>query len=388
MTGAALLLCVSAAGCGDESLPDSTQGDSARDSVFVSRPADLAFAIPGDEFALPLMEVTDIEPVNDSVVIVSDREIAYSVNAVFGHVTGVIGRAGDGPGEFRRVSWIQAASPDTLAIYDRALRRVTVLNSLLEFDHVRNIVAPATSEDFRPECVLADGAVVGRAVEDWRGNPGGRNEGLFQPTIAVQVAGDDSIVNLGQLDDHARWVIIQTSGYRRTVLVIGVPFAPAPIIRCRGMSVYWSDAAQPILHVAERSGNSTSIHLTAWSAHNVSPADYAHFADSVEKAGGREARHLAETVAESAPRTKMPALRDFLIGTDSTIWALNYVTNERDDMQWARYSAEGSFLQIVTLPLRFSVKAASSHYLWGVWTADDGVQEVRAYRIPQPTSVS
>jgi len=90
-----------------------------------------------------------------------------------------VGRRGSGPGEFRRLEWVQRRG-DALYVYDGELRRLSVLALDGTFRRTLTLQGEAGASSPTPIAVFADGSILGERVmpED-----GVSAQGVLQPTV-------------------------------------------------------------------------------------------------------------------------------------------------------------------------------------------------------------
>ena len=123
----------------------------------------------GDSAAV-LSEVRDVEVLPDgraAVVNGSGTDILVFDDA--GQHIDTWGGRGDGPGEFRYPDWLAVLPPDSLAVGDRGLRRVTIFDAAGRY--VRNSATTSAVDPVsrpippRPMGLLADGSVIAASFE-------------------------------------------------------------------------------------------------------------------------------------------------------------------------------------------------------------------------------
>jgi len=343
--------------------------------------SELVVAVSDEDYTTPLLTVTGIAAVNDSSIVVGDREYLYHIDGNTGKVDRSFGRSGDGPGEFKRITWLQSMPGDSLAVYDNVLHRITLFGGDLKVVRITTIARAGLGQEVRPQCILSDGSIVELAVDDWRGNRGGMNEGRFQPSLKLRVSNGDSTYNLTQLDDLGRWVVVRTEGYIRSLLNTVIPFSAFPIVRCSAASVLWSDAVRPSVTIAT-GATATEVPLPGLPAREISPADYSRLVDSVGTAFGPGIREGVENAAANVPLSVMPVMKDVLLSTDHTMWVVHYVRGSDGSKLLAQYTMKGILRRVVAVPIRFTPLAATSTRFWGTWQNEQGIPEVRAYGIP------
>lgn len=146
-----------------------------------------------------LFEVRDVQPISGDRIAVANggtNEILVFDSA--GNHMATWGGVGEGPGEFQRLQWLVATSPDTLAAGDYGLRRVSIFHANGQF--ATSIGVPSLSElssrSIPPQPItrFRNGALV---AESFRGPP--YEEGSFRPAVEFFVIdpGGDAPRSLG-----------------------------------------------------------------------------------------------------------------------------------------------------------------------------------------------
>ncbi|WP_420635106.1 hypothetical protein [Candidatus Palauibacter sp.] len=174
---------------------------SALHRTLASEP-DLVIRSGEDADAPVLFMVTDVQPISEGRLAVANggtNEILVFDGS--GHHVETWGGAGEGPGEFQRLQWLAAKSPDTLAAGDQRLKRVSILDANGRF--VRSIGTPVlsarSSRSILPQPIglLRDGTLV---AASFRGpEEEEEEEGTIRPAVELFVIdpGDDSPRSLG-----------------------------------------------------------------------------------------------------------------------------------------------------------------------------------------------
>lgn len=170
-----------AAGCGDSGA-SPTVDVAVRDSAgirIVESPADLELplidlrarppllrigALDGDEGEV-LYRVTGAVPLSDGRLVIGNagsHEIRFYDES--GTLESSVGREGDGPGEFRRLTWIGPAGADSIAVFDGDGREVTVFDAdgrLARTFRLTEFRDPGSEEDVAPRWPLMVGRLGG-----------------------------------------------------------------------------------------------------------------------------------------------------------------------------------------------------------------------------------
>ncbi len=116
---------------------------------------------------------------NGTIVIADSRDSRVVLLRKTGEVTKVVGRNGEGPGEFKGMWSIGECAPDTAYVYDRTLRRMTLITA-------SGTVARTIPMTFSPTSMSCSrsGVIILPHTPEFKGLPTG--EGVKFP-IAVRL---------------------------------------------------------------------------------------------------------------------------------------------------------------------------------------------------------
>jgi len=126
-----LLIVTSAMGCTPSKDPDQPRGDSTAGALEleVSSTCDLELGLDDEDVSQQFSRVRGAFLLADGRIVVAAagvRELQYF--GPTGEHLHTAGGEGDGPGEFRDLTSVVRLGADTLAVYDRRARRLTVLD--------------------------------------------------------------------------------------------------------------------------------------------------------------------------------------------------------------------------------------------------------------------
>lgn len=154
---------------------------------FLASEPDLVIRSAEEDDAPVLFEVRDVQPISgDRIAVANGGTNEILVFDGTGRHLATWGGTGEGPGEFQRLHWLAATSPDTLAAGDFRLGRVSILDANGRF--VRSIgtrrLSDRSSQSILPQPIarLRDGTLV---AESFRGPHA--EEGSVRPAIELFV---------------------------------------------------------------------------------------------------------------------------------------------------------------------------------------------------------
>jgi hypothetical protein len=224
------------AACGSGSGADTSEELAIRDSAGI-RIVTVAFdpldhALPRVQFTVTDTATGPSAKFFDNVVgaaifptgvVVVDRGLStLRLFSFSGDLLSEIGRSGDGPGEFQRISWAQKFGEDGLLVWDHELYRLSqfeVSNGSISYVGVWPSTWPATRGLVYPLGVLADSVVVLFVPSPFQS----ATDGLNSPTYHVRIGYDGpEIVVPGQsVFVEAGVVLRQPFRYAASVSVNG-----------------------------------------------------------------------------------------------------------------------------------------------------------------------
>jgi hypothetical protein len=317
-----------------------------------------------------------------------------------------VGRNGEGPGEFRFMSWFGSFA-DTMFVVDSRLRRVTfiapdgaVLRSTMHWMSSNQwdtkLPADATMEQrvayFSPSMILADGSSIGGAGLMPRP---GREREPFQESVIVRVspAGVVRVVSLQSPEGgDPRWAFA-LDGFG-----IAIPFtlSPTTVFSPRGdrFAHLWTAATSrnggTWTVTAIRTDGDTIFSRTFPFTGVPIPAAARDSAATAASSGMREGPPDLPQRAKALMLERMPPVYagvEYVVhGQDATIWVALRRTPEGTPVI-ALDGDSGEPLFQLLLPRGVRLRQGSRTLAWVTEADDDGVASVVRYRIegiPRP----
>lgn len=360
--GAAALLLAAFAGCADTA-PETAE-IAVRDS------AGVAIVENVDLSTLP-MWTTDSDPITGIGVLEGDEKLQlFGVSGglvlddgrivLLNGGTGEVrwygpdggfltsqGRSGDGPGEYRRPSRLFRFGPDSLAVWDAALRRMAVLDD--EGAFVRSVTFG--SELLSPNAL---GAFPDRtiAVLDQRFDEEASSDGFVDLPGPVTTYSPDG-ESLGDTLSTARWITMQLFVSPGTVEGRGRGFEIGPSRALTQDGLWVGEPREPQVVLHGRDGAVRRIARWPDSDRTVTQEHKdAFLADRLASAPNDEVRQaLRQSAADQPFAPILPAFRDVGADADGRLWvrAFDPPGVERSSPWWL-FEADGRALRRVELP--------------------------------------
>lgn len=287
------------------------------------------------------------------------------------------GRQGRGPGEYERLTSVQAYRGDSIAAFDYWTKRITVLDSSGAFGRVASLVEQNGSLG----CLDAftDGRFLLRtdAIEALAKARGRIRmhapllllapDGAVQDTMAVVPGFEDFIYELGEMKppfQHDTYIAVHDSlvyvgtGNEFEFRVLGRDGVVRRVVRLPDYDLTIPESVRDSLK-------------RGMLGENLPPS----------------VRPSAEALANSIP-THRPAYSDLLVDAVGDIWAEAYIPPvssfaepSTQPRHWLVFDPSGTWLGTVDLPASFDLYEAGEDYLLGRSVDSMGVETVRVFRL-------
>lgn len=284
------------------------------------------------------------------------------------------GREGGGPGEFRSVSSLEVA--DSIYVYDRALRRVTVYDLALNF---------ARTIDVRH---LTEISRVGRSNGQWYAI---RN-GEIQPGVAGDLRPSRAAVLT--LDEHLAvrdTVAVFPGTLTATFEVAGdvgariAPFSPRASVDVSGKCIVTVAGREARMDAYTLSGERVLQIRTADTPKSIERSDMEEWASMVLEDVPEVARMQLEPDFRRIPHPDhMPAYNDVLLGKDGYLWVQPFDPPKGEGRTWVVLQPGGIAVATLELPVALNILDAGSDYILGRYTGNGVMEELRVYALHRP----
>lgn len=332
------------------------------------------------------VEVGDAARLGDGGIVVSD--VGASTVRRFdadGRGGRYLGRAGDGPGEFRKPSQVRVGPGDSIYVFDERAQRLTVFSGdgrLLSDVRVRGGSALAAAVER-----LSDGAWVARTADRVTEGPIGSmtRDTVVYARISADLQWGVPIVRLPGIVTSVTHVQGRR-GFRPA------PFTPRPAHGVSGRCLYVTGGDRGEILVFDSRGEAVRTIRTPLEPRRPSEADWeswlAVFLARVPD--DREAEFRA-VMADLPRMSRLPALSDVVVDALGFIWAQVYAPPFGDSSRWIVHTPAGFAVGSVVTPEPMKVFEIGTDYVLGRRIGDMGVEEVVAYPLdrngsPRPPS--
>lgn len=382
-------------GCADTQPPAGTPRTTVRDSagltVIHNRTGGLVEArVAGD----PLLAVGSLDDGDDALYDVAavdrlsdgrwvlanagTREVRiYGRDGAF--EVGM-GRPGEGPGEFQRLSGLVVLAGDSILAWDRGQSRGIVFTP--DGQIARTVTLPDAD-------AVRSGVVVGQLDSGWlvvdgpsRFSEDMPETGLVRPpeTYALLSPDGSEVRILGSLPGGEEYLEVG-DGF---IAIRSVPFTKGAAVVGSGTRVWAGDSERAELMVWDAAGDTTAIWRLDHAAPAVTDEDWdraveARLAplDDPSAAAGIRQFYL------DAPRPdRHPAWSALHRGADGRVWLRQFDPPGGAAVnRWWRLEADGTLLDVVALPDRFGLRWSRADTVAGIQLDELDVEYFRVYEI-------
>jgi len=291
-----------------------------------------------------------------------------------------IGRAGDGPGEFRTIATPWTVDGARLSMYDGRHRRVTVLSMQGDVLDSRSVVLPELPDS---------------AQRLW-GSPGITTDGALLLWVDAAARPEPGI------DRPARWLVAVDSlgqatpvgsartGLERYVMPPGPnglvslglsPLAASPLAAPCGRDVITADNQSYAVARESIEGRITSIIRSLLSPRLADSADYAAAIRAQYPTADVSAESI-EPLRRMTPSGLVPVLRSIQCDEAGNVWVEEQA---HDSGRWRRliaYTPAGERRLTVLVPSALRLLAVRSDAIAVLAFDEDGQERVEVYRVP------
>ena len=293
-----------------------------------------------------------------------------------------VGRKGSGPGEFEQIASLAVGAGDSLLVFDRGTRRLSVL--------------AATGEIVRSGMIDLGQGTLAHVV--FGALPGGRivvsparsgreptRSGLVRDSADLKIVGaDGSVTELGRFPGTQLVSRVETHGGK----VVSVNIAALPFGRST-----WFGTWDTLVGVAPTDRYGFDLYSASGRLmrrisrdHQPEPVTAADLAADLEMAElpneDTRARYRSFLRMAPIPETK-PAFDRVVPGANGELWFRDYLgPNQRTHPgRWTIFDREGAWLTSVDLPAGFEPTWIGPDQILGTWLDADDAPHVRLFRL-------
>lgn len=329
----------------------------------------------------PLFQVTDAMRLPDGrIVVASAGTQQVRFYGADGALLRAVGRAGEGPGEFRTPFWLGRLRGDSVAVWDAGLRRFSILSPAGDFGRA---VQPSGSLGVFPRImgVLPDDRFVVAASTSAQVLP---PPGQPRRDTAAYVVVDGTGAVVDTLGLFAGTEMVAVGTPETGFVMRPRPFGRQTVAAVRDGRLYVATADAYQVAVYEPEGGLRAVYRAERQAIPVTQQDQEDYRRTLVTLGGdaqSRAKSAALLDAVSFP-AEMPPLTAMEVDSAGNLW-LREPQKPGDDAQptWTVLDRDGRVLGTARLPRGLGVRQIGGDWVLGVVVDADQVEHVRLYRL-------
>jgi len=291
-----------------------------------------------------------------------------------------VGGEGHGPGEYEGLSGVWRLGTDSLLARDLAFGA-----SVLAMDGTfgRSLRLEGTAIRGSPYLLgpFADGSLFAQVRPIHRGDQG--SEGLRRDSFVYarySATGDAADSLVSRPGDE-----ISTSRLGTTIMIGPPPFGRAAVTALDGDRWYYGSSDRYEIEVYSPDGRLLRLIRRAVENRPITNDVVRAFREEVAARESSDKDFMRFLLELAFPAT-MPAYDALLVDDERHLWVgepfrwLSY-SLAGDERRWDVFDRDGVFLGTVTHPTEFTPTQIGADYVLGTWRDDDGVVQVRMYRL-------
>ena len=294
-----------------------------------------------------------------------------------------IGRAGEGPGEFRSLTFLGHWPGDSIVVADLELARVSVFDAGGRYAREVRWGNGENSPASAIVGVFDDGSFLARAFTQL-GYPPPHGLRRLDATFFHLAAGGTLADTIGTFPGSETYFLPTERGFRANpgLFAQTLSFATGPATFYAGPSdtyeyTEYSSAGRPSRLVRR------SIQPAPVESGDVAAEKQARLAD---RPANDLRASLERMLAEMPVPDVMPVFDRILVGDDASVWVRSYNPAYEDaPTSWTVFDSEGQILAEVSMPAGLEPQQIGRDYVLGVAVDEMDVERVRLYALERPT---
>jgi len=291
------------------------------------------------------------------------------------------GRNGEGPGEFRNLGWVQKLGQDSIAAYDRSLRRISVFDLDGNLGRTTSLEAPGGV--LRPTAlgVLNDGSIIVQA-----------NASVTPNTVSAGLNPVDGWLLRYSAEGERRDTIASappiswfafSNGPRR--VISPQPFSHQSVVAVGPYRTYLGHTSVFEIASYGAAGLERLVRLLQPSRPVTSDDVQAYERSLLEQATSADERSAARDRVAAAPFPEtFPTFRSLILDGAEGLWVENYRTPGEVEVMYSVFGGAGELLGVVAVPPGLLVYEIGDDYVLGRWRDELDVEHVRLHQLIKP----
>jgi len=313
---------------------------------------------------------------DDRVVVATSGSHDVRVFDAAGRLLAHLGREGDGPGEFRFPVKLGVVSADSVAVWDIALRRVSVFD--LDDGSVREVdLRPPPAYPTTQFAVVDGDFVIGSRVN----RPSRSARMVPQSLLLLRYSPSGTLVDTLETlpDGEAAWI---TAG---AMAMFGPPlFGSHALIASGGTLLYATGGSTASVEALDSTGK--VVAAVRWQSpdRRVTDADLSTYREDRLKRANAAARPQLRRWFEATPVAKtFPAIGAIVTGNGGSLWVKTYQRPGSDTETWLSFERDGRFRCRANLAPRFRAFEFGDGWVLGVRSDSLDVQYVELWGLDE-----
>lgn len=381
-------LVVQGCGLASDAGPAVTVTDSAGVRLVhhqVSRPppswstvTDGVRSLEGDPDS-PMFEIGSAIKLRDGRYAVADggnaRVVFFDAS---GTLTSTTGRSGEGPGEFQHLTLLARGAADSILVWDRQLRRVSVLAPTGDFAHSFSLESTEDVPFASVSGVYADGSFLATGAVDTGGGAPATGRQIYS-SPAFHFGPDGTFrSNTGVFPTSESYYEVGDRGFS----VFPVLFGRQAFRLTAGNQLIAATSDRYELRFHAPDGALTMIVRRESRDRPVTSEARRSLVERLVQASraGQQDR-LRTVLSQMEVPEYLPEFSDVFADPLARIWVREYEVEDGPLAEWRVYDGEGLAIGSISLPARFTPTDAGADFVVGITTDDLDVETVVEYPI-------
>jgi hypothetical protein len=333
-----------------------------------------------------LLQVVDAVRLGDGrIAVMNDGVPDLRFYDSTGTYLGTTGRAGDGPGEFRRIASIQLGRGDSIFLYDAQLRRVNRIAPDGTFLSSVPVLASGGKMGLQPLARLPDGSWV--AIAQKLPNLGGSG-GVQRDTMALlhlpatlEGSGD----TIGSFPGTEVFLSTGGEGAQRFARLMLVPLGLSTTFALQDTLVDVGNPERYEIRAYRADGALVRIIRRPVAREPLTRAELGRMeADELASVDARGKERLEAAWRDVPAPSLKPAFATIRTDQNGDLWVEHVKVVRADPGTADVFDAQGRLLGSVALPPGLQITRIGPDYVLGVWRDDMDLEHVRMYRLRKP----
>jgi hypothetical protein len=353
-----LLFVLACAGCRPEASPRADGSPGSSRPTIESRPAIVAHA--PDSIGGFSGEIGAIRRLSDGSIVVADLGARHLVRFdSIGALLGILGRGGQGPGEFERLELLQVLRADTLLVWDQVARRLTWIDPRTGGTRTAVVSPESDAQRFAVRGQLSGGELL---IEESR-----------PPVAGGPRARERVRYLLADVDGRNGRTLVETEG-----MILGgfYFFAPTAVGVTDGERVYVGESSKWSVQVFDREGDATAEWARPWIPASIAADAKVRMRELYRRRGARP-----ELTADERFLPTVPAFGRLIAANDGSLWVRSYALPYEAPDSVTVFGPSGDFLGSLPLPSGLIPTDVGHNYILGLVRDGDDVAEIHLHRV-------